>query len=93
LQSGIRGETSESRVTILTSRRYFNEQKNNLLSIGEMHKLTGVGIKTLRYYEEIKLFQPTYTDPDSGYRYYSLDQVYLLEMIVFCTELNIPLCF
>ena len=66
-------------------------KKNNLLSIGEMCKLTGVGIKTLRYYEEINLYHPAYTDPDSGYRYYSIDQVHLLEMIVFCTELNIPL--
>jgi DNA-binding transcriptional MerR regulator len=67
------------------------QRKNNLLSIGEMYKLTGVGIKTLRYYEEIGLFRPIYTDPESAYRYYSIDQTHLLEMIVFCSELGIPL--
>jgi DNA-binding transcriptional MerR regulator len=56
-----------------------------------MYKLTGVGIKTLRYYDEINLFNPVCKDPYSEYRYYSIDQVQLLEMIVFCTELNIPL--
>jgi DNA-binding transcriptional MerR regulator len=62
-----------------------------LLSIGEMSKLTGVGIKALRYYERINVMKPSYVDPDSSYRYYSFNQVYLIELIKFALELDIPL--
>ena len=65
--------------------------KGNLLSIGEMSKFTGAAIKSLRYYERIGILKPAYTDPDTGYRYYSLDQRYLIEIIILCIELDIPL--
>ena len=65
--------------------------KNELLSIGEMAKLTGTGIQALRYYERKNILKPAYVDPDSGYRYYSLDQVYYVLFIVNCVELDIPL--
>jgi len=66
-----------------------NEQ--NLLSIGEMARLTGAGIQALRHYEKLRLLKPTYTDPNSGYRYYSVEQAYLVEIIMLCVELDIPL--
>jgi DNA-binding transcriptional MerR regulator len=56
-----------------------------------MSKATGAGIKALRYYERINILKPVYVDPDSGYRYYSFNQTYLVEMIRFCIELDIPL--
>jgi DNA-binding transcriptional MerR regulator len=65
--------------------------KNNLLSIGEISKYTGAGIKALRYYERINILKPAYVDPDSGYRYYSFNQTYLVSLIMFCIELDIPL--
>ncbi|MCL1883427.1 MAG: MerR family DNA-binding transcriptional regulator [Defluviitaleaceae bacterium] len=67
------------------------ERKNNLLSIGEVSKLTDVGIKSLRYYEKINILKPAYVSPESGYRYYALEQLHLIEMIRFCIELDIPL--
>jgi len=66
-------------------------RKNKLLSIGEISKLTGAGIKALRYYERINILKPVYVDPDTGYRYYSFNQSYLVELIMFCNELDIPL--
>lgn len=66
-------------------------RKNNFLSIGEVAKYTGASIDSLRYYERIKLLEPALIDPDSGYRYYSFDQVYLVEVISLCIELDIPL--
>jgi len=66
-------------------------RKNNLLSIGDLSKLTGVGIKSLRYYERINILIPAYISPDSGYRYYTLDQTNIVEIIQFCIELDIPL--
>jgi len=66
-------------------------RKKGLFSIGDISRLTGASIKSLRYYERIKILKPAFVDPDSGYRYYSFDQVYLIEMIMLCVELDIPL--
>jgi len=66
-------------------------RKNKFLSIGEMAEFTGTSIFSLRYYERIKLLEPAFTAPDSGYRYYSFDQIYLVEIIRVCVELDIPL--
>lgn len=65
--------------------------KHNLLSIGEVSKLKGVGIKSLRYYERIGIFKPSYTNPTTGYRYYSMNQMLDLDIITTCIELGIPL--
>jgi len=65
--------------------------KNKLLSIGEMSKLTGVGIKALRYYERIGVLKPVHVDPDTGYRYYRFSQTHVIELIRFAVELDIPL--
>ena len=66
-------------------------RKNGLLSIGEISKLTGASLRSLRYYEKLNLLNPAYIDDDSGYRYYSFDQAYHVEIIMFCIELDIPL--
>lgn len=63
----------------------------NLISIGELSQLTGIGVKSLRYYERINVLKPAYVNPDSGYRYYSLDQVHAIDIITACIELDIPL--
>ena len=47
-----------------------------LLRIGEFSKLSGVPIRTLRYYDEIDLFKPIYVN-EKGYRYYSYHQYIL----------------
>ncbi|MDY4307523.1 MULTISPECIES: MerR family DNA-binding transcriptional regulator [Enterococcus] len=51
------------------------DKRSELLSIGELAKITGVNIKSLRYYEQVGVLLPVYINPDSGYRYYSLAQV------------------
>jgi len=66
-------------------------KKNNFLSIGEMSKLTGVGIRALHYYERKNILKPAYTDPDSGYRYYTFDQAHCVEIISVCLAFGIPL--
>jgi len=67
------------------------KDKENIISIGEMARLTGAGIQALRHYEKLNLLKPIYTNPDSGYRYYSFEQAYLVEIIILCVELDIPL--
>jgi DNA-binding transcriptional MerR regulator/effector-binding domain-containing protein len=46
-----------------------------VLSIGEFSKICGVSTKTLRYYAEIGLIDPDETNPENGYRYYSIKQL------------------
>ena len=66
-------------------------KKNKLFSIGEISRYTGASIKSLRYYEELKILKPAFVDPYSSYRYYSFEQCYLIYIIMFCIELDIPL--
>jgi len=63
----------------------------NLLTIGGMAKLSGASIHSLRYYERKNLLKPAYIDPSSGYRYYSAEQSYLVNIIKLCVEFDIPL--
>ena len=46
-----------------------------LLSIGQFARLTGLTVRAVRHYGELELLQPEFVDPESGYRYYSPDQV------------------
>ena len=41
-----------------------------MYSIGEFSKISGLTIKTIRYYHERGLLEPVAVDPQSGYRYY-----------------------
>lgn len=52
-----------------------------MLKIGEFSKLTGVPIRTLRYYDEIDLFKPAEIDLFTDYRYYKDEQIEDLKII------------
>ena len=65
--------------------------KNELLSVGEMARLTGVGRRALYYYERKNILKPVYIDPDTGYRYYSFSQSIFAGMIRNLVEFDIPL--
>lgn len=59
-------------------------------TVKEVSKLTGVSIRTLRYYDEIGLLKPTgFTD--AGYRLYDNRALERLREIMFFKELGIPL--
>ncbi len=45
------------------------------LTIGDFSQITHLSVKTLRHYHEAGLLEPADVDPQSGYRYYSTDQV------------------
>ena len=51
-----------------------------LLKIGELAKLTGLEVGTLRYYSDLGLLQPTKRG-DNGYRYYSHNAIKQVEFI------------
>lgn len=66
-------------------------QKKNRLSIGDVSKLKNVSIKSLRYYDRIGVLKPEYTDPQTHYRYYSSNQLYIADILWILTILDIPL--
>ena len=65
--------------------------KSTLLSIGEFSQLSRVTIKALHYYEKLNLLAPAWIDPDSGYRYYDVNQLHFVQMIGLFTDLDIRL--
>ncbi len=46
-----------------------------MYSIGEFSKITGLTVKTLRFYHEQGLLAPSYVDDQTGYRYYAANKV------------------
>lgn len=64
---------------------------NPRILIGEMARIHGISAQTLRYYDRIDLFKPSYTDEESGYRYYGIEQFAHLESILFLKGMGMPL--
>lgn len=52
-----------------------------LYSIGQASEMIGVPIATIRYYESVQLCTPSFTDVNTGYRYYSIDDIFKLDLI------------
>lgn len=60
-------------------------------TISEFAKLRQININSLRYYEKLGLLKPAYIDPQTGYRYYAAEQLTVLDTILLCIDLKIPL--
>lgn len=63
----------------------------NYFLISEFAKLRGININSLRYYEKIGILKPAYVDEKTNYRYYSSEQLVLLNKIILCIQLGISL--
>lgn len=63
---------------------------DKLLRIGQVSNLYGISLDALRYYDHKGLLNPM-VDKQNGYRYYSLEQLDTLEMILVGKHLEIPL--
>ncbi|MCG8532310.1 MAG: MerR family transcriptional regulator [Desulfovibrionales bacterium] len=61
------------------------------LMAGEMAQLRNISKQTLIYYDRIGLFQPCEIDPETGYRYYSLEQFEELDIILCLKGLGLSL--
>lgn len=64
---------------------------SGLLPIGAFARRTGLSIGALRHYAEIGLLPPARVDPQTGYRYYTADQVAAGRRIASLRELDVPL--
>ncbi len=59
-------------------------------TVKKLAKLSGISVRTLRFYDAIGLLKPAYYG-DNNYRYYEEDQVLMLQQILFYRELDFPL--
>ncbi len=52
-----------------------NKDKSFLLQIGDIARICGISVQTLRYYEKIGFLKPVLIDSQNNYRYYDKEQV------------------
>lgn len=62
-----------------------------LIPIGRFSRLTLLTIKALRFYDQIGLLCPVLADPETGYRYYTVDQFEEAERIRQLRLLELPI--
>jgi len=62
-----------------------------MLRIGDFAQVGQVSVATLRHYDQNGLLKPSALDPDTGYRYYALDQLPRLNRILALKDLGFPL--
>jgi DNA-binding transcriptional MerR regulator len=62
-----------------------------MIKIGDFSRLSQVPISTLRYYDEVGLLRPAAIDEASGYRFYMLEQLPLLNRILALKWLGLSL--
>jgi DNA-binding transcriptional MerR regulator len=63
----------------------------DLMTIGAFAERTRLSAKALRLYDRLGLVRPARTDPDSGYRFYSEDQVDGARLVALLRRLGMPL--
>lgn len=59
-------------------------------TVKKLAQLSGISIRTLRFYDTIGLLKPSYYG-DNHYRYYENEQILILQQILFYRELGFPL--
>ncbi len=66
-------------------------QPKDLLSIGAFADMTRLSLKALRLYDELGILQPRHIDPQTGYRYYGVDQLSSARRIRNLRDMDMPL--
>ena len=59
-------------------------------TVKDVSELTGISIRTLRYYDEINLLKPAKVT-EAGYRLYDEDSLKKLRQIMFLREMDVSL--
>ena len=62
-----------------------------LLKIGELAAMAGISVKALHIYEQKNIIKPVKVDPESGYRYYSADQLKQVESLIELQDMGFTL--
>ena len=72
-------------------RAHMKKHGDNLFQMGEVTKILGVTRKTLLVYEDMGLLTPAVKDAESGYRYYSADNMTQIRAIRSLQDLGLSL--
>ncbi len=67
-----------------------NKLSETYFTIGEFASLFKLSKQTLFYYERNNILKPSYIE-ENGYRYYSLEQYFIFDIIINMRKLGIPL--
>lgn len=62
-----------------------------MYKINDFSKKSNTSVSTLRYYDEINLLKPAYTNIFTNYRYYTDEQLKLINIISDLKDINLPL--
>ena len=62
-----------------------------LMKIGELAAMAGISPKALRVYERMNIIVPAKVDEETGYRYYTADQVKQVDALIEWKELGFTL--
>lgn len=68
-----------------------DHEEMELLKIGELAALAGVSVKALRVYEKKNVIKPVFVDEETGYRYYSPDQLQQIESLLELQDMGFTL--
>jgi DNA-binding transcriptional MerR regulator len=60
-------------------------------SIGETAQINNISIQALRLYDRMGLLKPGFIDPDSNYRYYTMNQFVYIDLIKYARYIGFPL--
>ena len=60
------------------------------VSVGQFATMTHLSVKTLHHYHHVGLLEPVHVDSETGYRYYSLDQLPTAQLIRRLRDLRMP---
>ena len=66
-------------------------RRDSYLSVGRFAQAVLLSRKALRLYNELGILEPIYVDPESGYRYYSTDQLEKARLIRMLRAMDMPL--
>jgi DNA-binding transcriptional MerR regulator len=64
---------------------------DDLLSIGQFARLSGLSIGALRHYDAVHVLRPSVVDPDTSYRRYRRDQLPTARLVAQLRDLELPL--
>lgn len=62
-----------------------------MLTIGAFAKACSLSPKALRLYDELDLLRPARVDPDTGYRYYAVEQLEQARTVAWLRRIGMPL--
>jgi DNA-binding transcriptional MerR regulator len=65
--------------------------ENDMRSIGEMARDSGLGVSALRFYDRAGVLVPAWVDPVSGYRWYAPEQLQEAQLLARLRRAGMPL--